>query len=95
MNTVLKTQYYRAKRKYHCSGAEQLIESGIMNDPKGFGVSYEDMRTLVNIRKEDYMILPGTKYVYQVGTNDNAFYAIKVRADAFNIIIKYNLYDDF
>lgn len=94
MYTVLKDSVHTARKEYRCDGSEFLLNSGIINNPKGFGVSFHDMRKLVIIRREKYKILPGTKYLYQAGVYEGDFYTAKIRFDVQDICMKYELYND-
>ena len=92
--TILKNEVHTARKDYPCDACENLTVDDFMTNPKDYGVSFADMRTLVKIRKESYKIFKGERYLYQVGIFDGDFYALKCRLDAVHIINKYNLNEE-
>lgn len=95
MNTILKNKVKTAAKNYSCAACEHILNSDLLSFPKEYEVSFADMRTLVKIRKENYQVLKGTKYIYQVGIFDGDFYAVQCRLDAVDICKKYDLYDEY
>ena len=93
MSTVLKEEIHTARKDYPCDACENLCADDFMSRPDDYGVSYADKRILVRIRQENYKILKGTKYLYQVGIYDG-FYAIRCRLDVVEICRKYELFEE-
>jgi hypothetical protein len=93
-NVILKEQRLIARKEYACDACENMCADDFMSNPKGYGVSFSDMRIMVKIRQEGYKVLKGTPYLYQVGIYDNNFYAIHCRFDAIKLCNKYELFEE-
>ena len=93
MYQVLKEKIYTARKEYDCDGSEWLTCDDFMSNPENYDVTFADMRTLVKIRRENYKILKGTKYIYQVALFDGKFQVTRSRIDVAEICKKYDLYD--
>jgi len=90
---ILKEEIHTATKDYPCSACEWFFVDDFLSDPKSYGVTFADMRILVNIRKDNYMIKKGMRYLYQVGIYDS-FYAVKARIDANEICNKYHINEE-
>lgn len=91
MYRVLRESVYTASKEYDCDASEWLQCEDFMINPKDYGVTFSDMRKLVKIRQENYKILKGTKYIYQVALFDGLFQVTRARIDVAEICKEYEL----
>lgn len=86
--TILREGIRKARKNHYCNGSETIqsyVHEGI------FTIS--ELRTIVKARREEYKILKGTNYYYQVNTYMGEIHTWKCRTDMYDLIDKYNLWD--
>lgn len=92
MSRLLHEKVKTARKTYDCAASEWITNYGklseLMDDYK---MPFSDKRKLAIMKHEKFKVLPGNKYLEQVGICEGDFYCVQCRLDAVEIVKKYEL----
>lgn len=93
MPTLIRQTIRKARKKHYDDAYHWISESGILQLPSEYNVTFADMRKLVEIRRtHKHTIEPGEKYIEQCISDGGALYTVKLGIISHELCCKYDLY---
>jgi len=90
--TILHEKIKTARKTYNCAASEWITNGySICEFMDDYNLTFAEKRILVTAKREKFKVLPGTKYLEQVGICDGDFYCIQCRLDVSELINKYGI----
>ena len=94
--TILHEKIKTARKTYGCAASEWITNGySIQEFIDDYNLPFSERRILAKAKAEKFKILPGTKYLEQVGIYDGGFSCIQCRLDISALITKYKLNQEY
>jgi hypothetical protein len=90
MIMVIRTSYPKARKEYQCDACKYILNIGDFSE---LPLTFAEKRAVVRARQNNYKIVIGEVYMYQVNTFDG-FQIFRGIINIINIGIKYNLFEE-
>lgn len=94
MSYIIKTLRHKAKKKYPCAACNYILSYYGIQGFTDCQLTYSEAKEIVLARQNDWCIIPGQIYIYQVSIYDG-FQTTKSIPAIVNICIKYKLFEDY
>ena len=93
MTTVISERTHIAKKEHYADGSLWISES--LSDLRAcVKMTFSEWRAIAQLRANNWKILPGQKYMVQVGMFEGDFYHVKTTPEIHAICSKYDLYPE-
>ena len=94
--TILHEKIKTARKTYGCAASEWITNGySIQEFIDDYNLPFSERRILAKAKAEKFKILPGTKYLEQVGIYDGDFSCIQCRLDISALTTKYKLNQEY
>ncbi|MFA5195573.1 MAG: hypothetical protein WC401_07225 [Bacteroidales bacterium] len=94
--TILHEKIKTARKTYDCAASEWINNGySIQEFIDDYKLPFSERRMLAKAKTEKFKVLPGTKYIEQVGIFDGDFYCIQCRPDISALITKYGINQEY
>lgn len=85
-----------ARKQYDCAASEWITSGySIQEFIDDYNLPFTERRILAKAKAEKFKILPGTKYLEQVGIYDGHFDCLQCRIDISELITKYGINQEY
>lgn len=92
MDIILHEKIKTARKTYGCAASEWITNGySVQEFMDDYKLSFNERRILAKAKAEKFKVLPGTKYIEQVGIFDGDFYCVQCRIDISELITKYGI----
>lgn len=92
MDTILHEKIKTARKTYRCAASEWITNGySVQEFMDDYKLPFSERRILAKAKAEKFKVLPGAKYLEQVGIFDGDFYCVQCRIDISELITKYGI----
>jgi hypothetical protein len=93
---ILHEKIKTARKTYNCAASEWITNGySISEFIDDYKLPFNERRILAKAKAEKFNVLPGTKYIEQVGVYDGDFYCLQCRRDISALISKYGINQEY
>lgn len=93
---ILHEKIKTARKTYGCAASEWITNGySISEFIDDYKLPFSERRILAKAKAEKFKVLPGTKYLEQVGVYDGYFSCIQCRLDISELITKYGINQEY
>lgn len=94
--TILHEKIKTARKTYECAASEWITNGySIREFIDDYNLPFAERRILAKAKAEKFKVLPGTKYLEQVGVFEGDFYCLQCRLDISGLINKYGINQEY